>query len=176
MDNDEDLSGRPDHARRHLRLGWWELVIWLTLGIVLETMHGFKIGWYLDVSNETRRIMWTLAHAHGTLLGVVNILFSLTVRHAIGPARWQALASSCLIGASLLLPGGFLLGGIVVYGGDPGPGILLVPVGAILLLVALALTAWKITAANGSREEPPAEIPREGAPQKRKPGERGRRE
>ena len=43
--------------------------------------------------------------------------------------------------ASLLLPGGFFLGGVVIYAGDPGLGILLVPVGALLLLTAVLLTA-----------------------------------
>ena len=27
-----------------------------------------------------RRLMWTLAHAHGTLLGLVHIAFAVTVR------------------------------------------------------------------------------------------------
>jgi hypothetical protein len=43
--------------------------------------------------------------------------------------------------ASLLLPGGFFLGGLVYYAGDPGPGVLLVPVGAVLLLTAVFLMA-----------------------------------
>gem|GEM_PF-5304127 len=33
-----------------------------------------------------------------------------------------------------------LPGGVVFYGGDPGVGILLLPIGAVLLLVAVALT------------------------------------
>jgi hypothetical protein len=43
--------------------------------------------------------------------------------------------------ASILLPGGFFAGGLVYYGGDPGPGILLVPVGAVLLLAAIFMLA-----------------------------------
>ena len=43
--------------------------------------------------------------------------------------------------AFLLIPGGFLLGGLATYGGDPGIGILLVPVGALMLLAALAAVA-----------------------------------
>ena len=39
--------------------------------------------------------------------------------------------------ASVLLPGGFFLGGIAFYSGDPGLGVLLVPVGAVLLLTAV---------------------------------------
>jgi len=53
---------------RHLLWGWWGLLVFLSLGIILEALHGFKVGAYLDVGNETRRLMWTLAHAHGTML------------------------------------------------------------------------------------------------------------
>jgi hypothetical protein len=129
-------------SRRHLRLGWWSLLIFLTLGIVLETLHAFKLGWYLNVSNETRRLMWTLAHAHGALLGVIQIAFGLTVRWLpLWTDRRRTFAGCCLTGANLLLPGGFFLGGIFVHGGDPGLGILLVPLGGLLLFVGVFLTA-----------------------------------
>ena len=61
-----------DYPRRHLRVGWWSLLLFATLGLVLESLQGFKVRAYLDVSNETRRLMWTLAHAHGTLVGIVT--------------------------------------------------------------------------------------------------------
>jgi|SRR5881396_257979 len=129
-------------TRRHLRFGWWTLLVFLTLGLVLESLHGFKVGLYLHVSNETRRLMWTLAHAHGTLLGLVNLGFAFTVR--LVPewaARERGIASACLRGATWLMPAGFFLGGLFVYSGDPGLGILLVPIGGLLLLVAVFLTA-----------------------------------
>jgi hypothetical protein len=118
------------------------LLAFLSLGLILETLHGFKVGFYLDVANETRRHQWTLAHAHGTLLSLVNIVFGWTVRTL--PA-WQGMpqkiASRCLLGASILMPSGFLLGGAVIYGGDPGLGIFLLPIGAAMLFVAVLLTA-----------------------------------
>ena len=43
--------------------------------------------------------------------------------------------------AGLILPMGFFLGGSFIYAGDPGLGILLVPLGAIFLLIAVLLTA-----------------------------------
>lgn len=139
-----------DVFRRHIRFGWWSLLLFLTLGIVLETLHGFKIGWYLNVSNETRRLLWTLAHAHGVLLALVNIAYALTVRAMPDEtARWRRAASSCMIGASIALPGGFFLGGIYIYDGDPGLGIFLVPVGAALLLFAILLTALRVTSRSG---------------------------
>ena len=36
---------------------------------------------------------------------------------------------------------GFLLGGIQIYGGDPGIGIVLVPLGGLLLLYGVGATA-----------------------------------
>ncbi len=131
-----------NYARRHLRFGWWSLLGFLLLGLTLELLHGFKVGFYLDVPNETRRLMWTLAHAHGALLGLIHIAFGCCLPHCtrFAPAA-KARASWCLIGASVLLPGGFFAGGMQIYGGDPGPGILLAPVGAACLLIAVFLVA-----------------------------------
>lgn len=135
---------------RHLRYGWWCLAAFLALGIGLEALHGFKAGLYLDVSNETRRFMWTLAHAHGTLVALVNIAFACTLAVTGGAAGGGTggaatgglrLASRCLLAGGLLLPLGFFLGGVWIYDGDPGLGILLVPVGALVLLVGAVLAA-----------------------------------
>jgi len=131
-----------DLVRRHLRLGWWTLLVFLTLGLVLEALQGFKIGFYMDLANATRRHVWTLAHTHGTLLGLVNLAFAMSLKlFGDGRESWAGLASAALVGATILLPGGFLLGGVVVYAGDPGLGVLLVPVGGALLVVAVFLTA-----------------------------------
>jgi len=128
-----------------------------TLGFVLEMLHGFKVRAYLDVSNDTRRLMWTLAHAHGTLLAVVHVIFGLSLKSGLelSPSN-QRLVSNALIGASILLPGGFFIGGIVIYGGDPGLGILLVPVGAMLLLISVFLIARSVGSVA------PAAPPRKG--------------
>lgn len=118
---------------RHLRYGWWSLFIFLALGVLLETLHGFKIGWYLNVDVEIRRLMFTLAHAHGTLLALVNIVLGLTLRSVKGCDLSRG-ASRAILWGSALLPAGFFLGGIIIHDGDPGLGVLLVPVGALLLL------------------------------------------
>lgn len=128
--------------RRHMRFGWWSLLIFLTLGIVLEALHGFKVGAYLNVSNSTRRLLWKLAHAHGTLLALVHIAFAVTANHLAGwGGRGRRFASLSLMAASIFLPGGFFLGGVVIYAGDPGMGILLVPLGAIFLFAAVLICA-----------------------------------
>ena len=49
----------------------------------------------------------------------------------------------------MLLPTGFFLGGIFIYGGDPGLGVLLVPIGGLLLVVAVFLIAWGVTTGRG---------------------------
>jgi hypothetical protein len=131
-----------DYSQRHVRIGWWWLLVFAGLGLILETLHGFKVGAYLNVSNETRRLMWRLAHAHGTLLGAVNILFGLTLRAGHESTfRDLRTISVSLLAASVLLPLGFFLGGVQFYGGDPGLGVLVVPVGAVLLLAALFMIA-----------------------------------
>ena len=130
----------PDNAlaRTHLRFGWWTVLVFLTLGALLEAFHALKTPLYLDAENETRRLMWTLAHAHGTLLGLLHIALAATVTRLPGWAeRSQAMASKSLKAATVLLPGGFLLGGLFVHGGDPGLGIVLVPLGALLLFVSV---------------------------------------
>lgn len=130
------------YTRRHLRFGWWSLLLFVTLGFLLELFHGFKIGWYLDVSNETRRLMWTLAHAHGGLLALLHILFGLSVRvmPEMISGRLNTISGS-LIGASIGLPGGFFLGGVAFYSGDPGLGIIIAPIGGTLLMTAVFLIA-----------------------------------
>lgn len=51
---------------------------------------------------------------------------------------------ACLLAATVMLPAGFLLGGLVVYGGDPGFAIVLVPMGAVLLLAGL-FRLWRLS-------------------------------
>lgn len=143
----------PVYVRRHLRFGWGMLLVFLTLGIALEVMHGLKLGWYLNVANETRRLMWRLAHAHGVLLALVNLAFASTVRLTPpGDPAWRRRASRCLRLAGVLLPGGFLLGGIIVYEADPWIGILLVPFGAFFLFVGVLLTVRGVSA-DGARSD-----------------------
>jgi hypothetical protein len=131
-------------ADRNLRFGWWSLLVFLSLGALLETLHGFKIGWYIDVGNETRRLMFTLAHAHGTLLALVNIAAGLTPR-MVDSFMLRPSVSFALIWAAILLPAGFFLGGIVIYDGDPGLGVWLVPIGAALLFYSIARIALDLS-------------------------------
>jgi hypothetical protein len=127
-------------VRRHLSFGWWSLLVFLVLGIGLEALHGFKAPWYLNDAYSARRLLWTLAHAHGVLLALINVVFAIGLR-TFAPESPPTLVSRCLLGASVLVPAGFALGGIDVRGGDPGLGIILLPIGAALLVVAVFLIA-----------------------------------
>jgi hypothetical protein len=128
----------------NLRFGWWSLLVFLSLGGVLEILHGFKVGWYVDVGNDMRRLMFTLAHAHGTALALVNVAAGLTARN-VKRVNARTSVSMSLIWAGILFPVGFFLGGVVTYGGDPGLGIWLVPIAAVLLFYGVLRIALDLS-------------------------------
>jgi hypothetical protein len=141
--NDALAEQRRSTARRHHLIGWCGLLLFASLGIALETLHGLKVGYYLDPEHRMRRLLWTLAHAHGTLLALVHVAFAAGLPY-LGqwtPRRLK-LASFFLTDALLILPLGFFLGGFGHTEVDPSPGVLLVPIGAVFLLAALGLIAW----------------------------------
>jgi hypothetical protein len=135
---EDSTARRMETVKRHLRFGWWSLFVFVLLGTVLEGLLGFK--WIPYVIDDIRRMMWTLAHAHGTLLGLVHIAFALTVHSGTGtmPHRW---ISPSLITASILLPGGFFAGGIFPFENDPDVGVWVVPLGACFMIAAVLLIA-----------------------------------
>lgn len=143
----ESEEGRV--AARHLAFGWWLVALSIGLGTLLEGLHALKLGYYLDASNETRRLLWTLAHAHGALLGLVNVAFALCLPRLVGLAPGaRRLAGRSLGLGTILLPAGFFLGGVFVYEGDPGLAILLAPVGAILVFVGVVVIARSASSAR----------------------------
>jgi hypothetical protein len=121
-----------------LRTGWLLLAIALPLGVTLEALHGFKVQAY--VASEMRREMWRLAHAHGTLLGILCLVFTLLAEKHVAESARAQIAKLVRWGA-VLMPVGFFAGGILNSEGDPSLGIVLVPVGAVLLIVALVRCA-----------------------------------
>ena len=158
----DPVEARDTIVRRHLVIGWWSLLVFVALGLVLETLHGFKVAWFVNTGeSETTRLMLRLAHAHGTFLSLVHLAFAWTTSQARGLARRSSsVASRSLQAAGILVPAGFLLAGMPgfvktgglrlgVLGGDPGLGIVLVPIGALLLLLAVLLPALGV----GVRED-----------------------
>ena len=80
-----DADAQRSPGQGHLHFGFIALLVFLSLGFLLEFFHGFRIGSYLSEATEPRRLMWTLAHAHGTLLALIHI--------ALGAASPEAPAS-----------------------------------------------------------------------------------
>jgi hypothetical protein len=130
-----------DRPVSNLRAGLVGLCCFAVLGISLEALHAFKLGLYLDVSQDTRRLLWRLAHAHGVLLGLVNVVYALVAR--AWPELRDELAGRALIASLWLMPLGFLLGGAFAHGGDPGIGIVVAIMGAVALVFALGKLAYK---------------------------------
>lgn len=124
-------------SRSSLVLGWTMIGVFLALGLVLESFHLVKLPFYLDL--RLRRELWTLAHAHGTLLGAVNVLLGLSAARLVHDPVRLRLAARLLGAGSLLVPSGFLLGGLWQAEGDPSLFIVLVPAGALLALLGVGL-------------------------------------
>jgi hypothetical protein len=148
MANEKEQNSAADTrqlVQTHFRWGWTMLLVFLTFGFCLELLHGFKAGIYLDASNEVRRMLWTLTHAHGALLSLVHMAFAAYLYTRIDcPQAQFKLASRTLMGGSILLPVSFFLGGLYIYEGDPGLFIYLAPFGALLLFIAVFLTARSV--------------------------------
>ena len=135
-------------VRLHLKLGWWGLLVFLSMGGGLELLHALKVSFYVDVASDTRRLLWTLAHAHGSLLALVHIGFAATL--GLLPQwdeRKRESASRALMISLVLVPGGFFLGGLFIHQGDPGLGIFLLPIGFLFLFVGVWRTAQAAAAA-----------------------------
>lgn len=122
-------------TQRALVFGWFLLAVSLPLGMTLEALHALKVPVYLESS--LRRELWTLAHAHGTLLGILCIAFAAVGERTLSDERARARVSRWLRAGAALLPIGFFGGGVLNTEGDPSYAILLVPLGAACLLVAL---------------------------------------
>ena len=113
-----------------IRQGWISLALWITFGVLLEGLIGFRTPSYLD--DGVRREMFRMAHAHGTLLNLILIGAAICTR--LNMIRLGRMTSLGLGAAAILLPTGFLFGGLWHFKDEPGPAILLVPIGAIVLL------------------------------------------
>jgi hypothetical protein len=126
---------KDPHTRKALRVGCALLAISLPLGVALEALHGFKVAPWLE--SPVRREMWRLAHAHGSMLGILCLLFAALAASFVASETTRAKAARELCWGAVLMPLGFFAGGVLNYEGDPSLGVALVPVGALLLIVAL---------------------------------------
>ncbi|TPV93661.1 MAG: hypothetical protein B7733_19330 [Myxococcales bacterium FL481] len=137
---------------RHLTMGWMFLVVFIALGTGLETLHGFRVAAYLDVAHSTRRHLWTLAHAHGTLFGLVHLGYAFTLARIGDRATSSPPGSLALTVATTIIPTGFFFAGVGAMDDEPGYAIFGVPVGAVLLLYAAVRTSLACRRAAAQRD------------------------
>ena len=116
-------------------VGLWLLLVSVPLGLTLEALHALKVQVYLG--SVLRRELWTLAHAHGNLLGILCLVLASIAPRCWPDASARAFVLRYLRLAAVLMPFGFFAGGVLNYEGDPSYGILLVPLGALFLVIAL---------------------------------------
>ncbi|HMQ03721.1 MAG TPA: hypothetical protein PKD26_07385 [Pyrinomonadaceae bacterium] len=122
------------------------LAFWMTFGLILEGLIGFRSPSYL--LDPTRRELLRLAHAHGAIFSILLLALSLgQYAGMISPPRAAVL--SLRIG-TILMPVGFLLGGIWLQGSDPGPGIFLAPLGGLMIIFGVITMAVAFLTEKGS--------------------------
>lgn len=129
-------------AGRMMVVGWVSIAFWMSVGLLLEGLLGYKIPAYLN--DLQRRELFRLAHTHGNLLGLILVVASLCISRSANPP--PRAAQIALIAGSILMPLGFFFAGIWHPEGDPGIAIWLVPPGALLVIfgaITLALVCFK---------------------------------
>lgn len=120
--------------------GWFGLAFWLSLGLLLEGLIGFRAPAYLQ--DATRRELFRLAHAHGAILSLLLLIAGLYLnKDLIAPPSHAIRALQ--VGA-VLMPLGFLLGGIWHYESDPNPLIIAAPIGGLLIIFAVISIGFSI--------------------------------
>jgi hypothetical protein len=127
---------------RMMLQGWVSIAVWMSFGLLLEGLLGYKIPAYLG--DPERRELFRLAHTHGTLLGLVLVAAALSSqRLRVGPTRAARIA---LRAGSIVMPIGFLLAGVYHPEGDPGLAIWLVPPSALLVIFGAVSLAMALAA------------------------------
>jgi hypothetical protein len=140
-DNNFDrVNGQSKEYRRLAFQGWMSLALWMSFGLLLEGLMAYKSPAYLD--DPQRRELFRLAHAHGSLLGVVMVIAAMWARSA--GARLSRLVVLAVRFGAAVMPIGFLVAGLWHPESDPGVAIWLVPAGALPLifgLISIALSS-----------------------------------
>jgi hypothetical protein len=113
--------------------GWFGLAIFMAFGLLFEGLIGYRSPAYLN--DPMRRELFRLAHAHGTILSLVLLIADQYLRSREIQIPRPAILS-LRIGA-LLMPIGFLLGGIWHTETDPHFLVILSPIGGVMLVFGI---------------------------------------
>ncbi len=124
----------------HLRLSLLLLTLFLGFGLVLEAILGLRlVAWQLE---PLGREFLRLGHAHGGLLALLNLGLGWSLERLRVPEPWARPSRLGALLGALCVGGGFLGGGLWHGLTDPGPPVLLAPLGALLLLPSLSVAFW----------------------------------
>jgi hypothetical protein len=116
------------------------IAAWMSFGLLLEGFIGFRVSAYMSVS--IRREMFQLAHTHGALLSLLLLLSALTIsKDLVYPNKFSLL--SLRIG-TILMPLGFLLGGIWTNKEEPNTLVFFAPIGGMLVILGVINLALSI--------------------------------
>lgn len=116
------------------------IAAWMSFGLLLEGFIGFRVSAYM--SDLTRRELFRLAHTHGTLLSILLLISALTIsKGLVYPNKFAAVALQI---GTVLMPLGFLLGGIWTRGEEPNIFIFLAPIGGVLVIFGIINLAFSI--------------------------------
>ena len=113
------------------------IAVWMTFGLLLEGLIGYKTPAYLN--DPVRRELFRLAHAHGTLLSLLLLGLALVCDRF--EVRLASIVTLALRGGVVLMPIGFVRGGVWHYESDPGVGIWRVPVAAVMVVFGVVSLA-----------------------------------
>ena len=140
MKKPNDKSSASHEPGKLLTQGYFSIALFMTLGLALEGMIGLKSPAYLG--DPLRRELFTLAHTHGTLFGLLLVAAGLTLR-----ARDLTMPRSALMAlrlGALLMPAAFFTAGISHPEGDPGLAIWLAPAGGVMVIYGVIAMAFQV--------------------------------
>jgi uncharacterized membrane protein YgdD (TMEM256/DUF423 family) len=118
--------------------GWFSLAVFMAFGLVFEGLIGYRSPAYLN--DSMRRELFRLAHAHGTILSLVLLIADLYLNSREIEIPRPAMLS-LRIGA-LLMPLGFLLGGVWHTETDPNFLVIFSPIGGVMLIFGIIAIAF----------------------------------
>jgi peptidoglycan/LPS O-acetylase OafA/YrhL len=124
---------------RHLRWSLALVALFLAMGLWLEAMIGLRAAGWVD--DPLRREFLRLGHAHGGVLALLNVGVAWALGQLQTPTQWAGTIRRATLLGALLVGGGFVAGGLTHGPTDPGPPVLVVPAGALMLVGGVVATA-----------------------------------
>lgn len=123
----------------HIRGALVLVAAFVASGLCLELMLGLRVpGW---VDDPLRREFLRLGHAHGGILGILNLALAWALQRLATGEGWARRIRVAALGGAAFVGVGFIGGGVWHGPTDPGPLVFIVPAGAVAMLVAVVAAA-----------------------------------